>query len=307
MLNSIRMKYELSFSSTKTPSADDSSTYEEPVKNIVDAHFKKAGLTNEPHILLGYGGATSTSSRVIVGFLLPISDLRQITNGSVQKLNTSDTADTTNNNQQSHLYCVYFKRYSRSHLEYLIRFFANNAVLPGSGFTVKSVSTDRNIHSFSVEHLYNYQVFENWNALQLLCYCYSDGENLKELITFLFNHCGIEPAMKTATQGYNALHLLCRYYRGRESFLIVIKFLVNKCGIEPKAKSKIGWDDFLLLCHFYQKDDLREILDYFVQQGCGMNGVDINFRRSAFISVCRSYRGRDLKLVLELLLSFERK
>ncbi len=187
--------------------------------------------------------------------------------------------------------------------------YTNQALLAGSvftNFTPQFVSTEKQIPSFSVEHFYNYQAFENWNALKLLCYCYSGGENLKELIIFLFNHCGIEPAKKTATQGYNALHLLCRYYRGRESFLNVTKFLVKKCGIDPKARSKDGWDGFLLLCFYYRGDNLRDILDYLVQKGCRMNEVDINIRRIIFISVCRSYHGSDLKLVLELLLSFER-
>lgn len=299
MMYSIRKKYEPASSSTREPPTADSSTYEDPVKNAINLHFQNKSLSKEPHILLDYGGESSTPK--VVGLLLPMSDLSQITNASLQKLNSNAV---TSDFGQSHLYCIYFKRFSRSHLEYVIRLFMNNSFSPGSGFNVKSVAIG---YFFQVADLYNFQIFESWNALQILGYCYSGGENLKELIIFLVNHCGIDPAKKTP-KGSNALHLLSRYYRGRASFLnIVIRFLVDKCGIEPKAKSKDGWDAFLIICHYYGGDNLREILDYFIQQGYSLNEIDIEFTRSAFVSVCKNYRGNDLKLVLELLLSTEKK
>jgi len=164
------LKYELA-SSRESPTIIDSAAYKEPVKNAVSALFKKRGLTSEPHILLG--NCAEASIPKIVGLLLPISDLRQITNATVMKLNADDGADNTGSHQ-THIYCIYFKRYSRSHLEYVIRLFRNNAFLhPDSGFTISNIAWPMDGFSFCVEDLHNYQLFESWNALQLLCYCYT--------------------------------------------------------------------------------------------------------------------------------------
>lgn len=284
------------------------------MRNALNVHFKthEREERSGPHILLGFASGdesqlTDQHSDIpkVVGLLLPISDLRQIKNASILKLNHHDISSSNEEreemtNGQSHLYYLLFNSYSRANLDKVIKFFGKNALRPtGSGFTSYSIDSS-SILGDSVKNppftnaMLDYgSVFKDWDTFQILCSCYSAGENLKDLLTFLIKHCGINPLSKQVKGRDNALHMLCSYYRGR-NLKEMVTFLIDECKVNPKEKTNDGWNALLLLCRHYLGDDLKDIMDILIDSG-GINPNDMTEEGSdAFLFLCCRYRGKSL-------------
>ena len=143
---------------------------------------------------------------------------------------------------------------------------------------------------------------ENVNALFVLCFTYS-APNMTDLMVRLLDddRSGNDP--NEMPGDLNSLHTLCQNYRGDHFKDIVDLLIEHKIDLNAKTKTG-GWNALHILCHFSNANNLKPLVEHLIKRG-----IDPAVRterpssRTALHLVCQSFRGDDLKQVMQLLIS----
>jgi ankyrin repeat protein len=92
--------------------------------------------------------------------------------------------------------------------------------------------------------------------------------------------------------GINALLLLCKFYE-KENLIYIIQFLIGK-GIDLNFKDNNGNNALHLLCGNYQNENLIDILRILIE-----NGIHVDYEAISLLRV--NYRKENCSQIVDLL------
>jgi hypothetical protein len=152
------------------------------------------------------------------------------------------------------------------------------------------------------------KITEKWNPFPLLALCrYYDKENLIDIVRMLIEK-KVDPSCEILSKirgsllslypfrikgrtGRNALLILCKYYN-KDNLIDIVRLLIGK-NIDVNCKTNEGSNALNLVCRNYDKENLIDIVRLLIEKNIDVNCKDI-FGQNALHYVCQYYKNENL-------------